>query len=318
MRNRYPFHRSPFEILNVSVEVAENDLKLAFRQRAKFFHPDRNPDPKAADQLIEVIAAFEALNDPNERAYYRARFHPHLANPIDFAETFAKWPTWETDSYERNETDEPSEDYTHRSSNRYSKDWKKTASGSQRSTCDQSSPETRSRTFELDEYLRVVLTEITGTSDKSLGDEFFGWLTTMACSLLLLIYGIFAITDVRWSLQAKELNVQSQALPEKNFELNPVDEVAAGHRPPDASEEFRYRSYKFWFIMLIGLILAIFPASLGVGLINLIRWLTYCYRRESRKFRWRSFNDSIGVNTARLVGTVIIAVMPNSFPHWCF
>ncbi|MBU2710597.1 molecular chaperone DnaJ [Zooshikella harenae] len=63
--------RDYYEILGVSRDVSEKDLKKAYRRMAMKYHPDRNPGDKAAeDQFKEVNEAFEVLSDSQKRAAY--------------------------------------------------------------------------------------------------------------------------------------------------------------------------------------------------------------------------------------------------------
>ncbi|KAE9408707.1 hypothetical protein BT96DRAFT_849361 [Gymnopus androsaceus JB14] len=65
-----------YEILGVSPHVDENGLKLAFRQFAKKFHPDR-VGPQGAELFMTTRDAFEALKNPTVRFAYD-RFGPDV------------------------------------------------------------------------------------------------------------------------------------------------------------------------------------------------------------------------------------------------
>ena len=63
--------RDYYEVLEVTREVTEAELKLAFRKQAMKHHPDRNPGSKEAEaRFKEVNEAYEALKDPQKRAAY--------------------------------------------------------------------------------------------------------------------------------------------------------------------------------------------------------------------------------------------------------
>ncbi|MGD9785877.1 MAG: molecular chaperone DnaJ [Hyphomicrobiaceae bacterium] len=63
--------RDYYEVLGVTRNASEADLKGAFRKLAKDCHPDRNPGDKDAERRFkEINEAYEALKDPQKRAAY--------------------------------------------------------------------------------------------------------------------------------------------------------------------------------------------------------------------------------------------------------
>lgn len=60
-----------YTILGVSKGAAADEIKKAYRELAKRYHPDRNPDDTAAEERFkEISAAFAVLGDEKKRALY--------------------------------------------------------------------------------------------------------------------------------------------------------------------------------------------------------------------------------------------------------
>ncbi|MGB5606998.1 MAG: molecular chaperone DnaJ [Gammaproteobacteria bacterium] len=63
--------RDYYEVLGVSKNSSEADLKKAYRRAAQKHHPDRNPDNKEAEEKFkECKEAWEVLSDTRKRAAY--------------------------------------------------------------------------------------------------------------------------------------------------------------------------------------------------------------------------------------------------------
>lgn len=63
--------RDYYEVLGVSRNVTEDELKKAYRKLAMKYHPDRNAGDKATEEKFkEVKEAYETLSDQRKRAAY--------------------------------------------------------------------------------------------------------------------------------------------------------------------------------------------------------------------------------------------------------
>lgn len=63
--------RDFYDMLGVKRGASEAELKKAYRQMARDFHPDRNrEDPKAGEKFKAVNEAYDVLKDPEKKAAY--------------------------------------------------------------------------------------------------------------------------------------------------------------------------------------------------------------------------------------------------------
>jgi molecular chaperone DnaJ len=59
-----------YELLGVTREASEVEIKKAYRKLAMEYHPDRNSTPGAEARFKEITEAYEVLRDPQKRAAY--------------------------------------------------------------------------------------------------------------------------------------------------------------------------------------------------------------------------------------------------------
>lgn len=73
--------RDYYEVLGVSKTASEQEIKSAFRKKAKEFHPDLNKDdPNAAEKFKEAQEAYSVLSDENKRKMYDQYGHAGVGN----------------------------------------------------------------------------------------------------------------------------------------------------------------------------------------------------------------------------------------------
>ncbi len=59
-----------YELLGVSRQASNDDLKKAYRQLVKRYHPDVSQDPDAEERFKEISEAYAVLSDPEKRQQY--------------------------------------------------------------------------------------------------------------------------------------------------------------------------------------------------------------------------------------------------------
>ena len=63
--------RDYYEVLGIDKSASADDIKKAYRKKAKEFHPDLHPGDKECEQKFkEVNEAYEVLSDADKRAKY--------------------------------------------------------------------------------------------------------------------------------------------------------------------------------------------------------------------------------------------------------
>ncbi len=63
--------RDCYEVLGVTRDATDDDIKRAYRDLARRYHPDSNPDaPNAEERFKEISVAYETLRDPERRRRY--------------------------------------------------------------------------------------------------------------------------------------------------------------------------------------------------------------------------------------------------------
>jgi len=79
-----------YQILGVSRDASQDDIKRAYRKLARKYHPDVSKEPDAEERFKEVNEAHEVLSDPEKRAAY-----DRLGANWRAGEDFTPPPGWE-------------------------------------------------------------------------------------------------------------------------------------------------------------------------------------------------------------------------------
>jgi len=62
--------KSYYDILGVNKNASNDEIKKAYRDNAKKYHPDINKEPNAEEKFKEIQKAYEVLSEPEKRKQY--------------------------------------------------------------------------------------------------------------------------------------------------------------------------------------------------------------------------------------------------------
>src|SRR6266496_4161681 len=83
--------RDYYEILGVSRNVSEEDIKKTYRRLAMKYHPDRNANNQESEEKFKQIKeAYEVLSDSRKRAAYDQFGHAGVDPSIGFGAAGAR------------------------------------------------------------------------------------------------------------------------------------------------------------------------------------------------------------------------------------
>lgn len=85
--------KDPYSVLGVSRNATEQEIKKAYRQKAKLYHPDFHPnDPEAAKKMNEVNEAYDMLTNPDKYASQKAQQQQNqYSNQYSYSSSNGGW-----------------------------------------------------------------------------------------------------------------------------------------------------------------------------------------------------------------------------------
>ena len=107
--------QDPYRVLGIDKNATEEEIKKAYRKKAKECHPDLHPDdPDAQQKMNEVNEAYDMLKNPDkyrQQSYSQAYSNPYqnayqYADFTDFFSSFQNQSTVEMPQIEPNDSPE--------------------------------------------------------------------------------------------------------------------------------------------------------------------------------------------------------------------
>lgn len=93
----------PYKVLNVNRRASTQEIRKAYKNLAKEWHPDKNDSPDAQSKFVEINAAYEVLSDAEKRKRYdnygTIDDGPGRDHPENFRHHFRKFHSSPFDSF---------------------------------------------------------------------------------------------------------------------------------------------------------------------------------------------------------------------------
>jgi curved DNA-binding protein CbpA len=91
-----------YQILGLEWGASEAEIKAAFKQKAREYHPDKNPEDTETYTALfqQVVAAYEMLSDSTKKADYDYDYRVHILGETPYYEYVYVYDTTPPDTRE--------------------------------------------------------------------------------------------------------------------------------------------------------------------------------------------------------------------------
>ena len=80
--------RDYYEVLGITRDASQEEIKKKYRKLAMEYHPDRNKSPDAQDKFKEISEAYAVLSDPDKKEKYDLYGHEGINNQYSTEDIF--------------------------------------------------------------------------------------------------------------------------------------------------------------------------------------------------------------------------------------
>ncbi|CAG0880674.1 unnamed protein product [Darwinula stevensoni] len=92
--------KNPYDVLGVRRKADIQEIRKAYKQLAKEWHPDKNNDPEAESKFVEITKAYELLSDPARRKKFDDHGITEDTSNLDERPDYSKFHRFAFDEFE--------------------------------------------------------------------------------------------------------------------------------------------------------------------------------------------------------------------------